>query len=227
MRMAQGQIRPVLVGRAHGPRPLPERSRSQKGRSRHAGHDEDAKDHHRRPRQGICRLAQHLTGKHFIAEGHLRWRPPLSVPCHRSSCTGPDKSCGPAAPAARPRGTRCHCTPDIHAQSASRSAFSFDLSGCAASVGGLFANARLSSLFPNPEWRAHDPRPCKPEEVTERHVNDLMSGKLVIAVATVRGKIRDIWITKNPSVGLRYCPPHETRYFRLMSCFAARAAESI
>jgi predicted 3-demethylubiquinone-9 3-methyltransferase (glyoxalase superfamily) len=27
-----------------------------KGRSRHAGHDEDAKDRHRRPRQGICRL---------------------------------------------------------------------------------------------------------------------------------------------------------------------------
>src|SRR6266852_4987720 len=56
MRMAQGQIRPVLAGCAHGSRPLPERSRSQKGRSRHAGHDEDAKDHHRRPRQGISRL---------------------------------------------------------------------------------------------------------------------------------------------------------------------------
>ena len=52
----KGQIRPVLAGCAHGPRPLPERSRSQKGRSRHAGHDEDAKDRHRRPRQGICRL---------------------------------------------------------------------------------------------------------------------------------------------------------------------------
>ena len=56
MRMAQGQIRPVLAGCAHGPRPLLERSRSQKGRSCHAGHDEDAKDHHRRPRQGNCRL---------------------------------------------------------------------------------------------------------------------------------------------------------------------------
>jgi predicted 3-demethylubiquinone-9 3-methyltransferase (glyoxalase superfamily) len=40
----------------HGPRPLPERSRSQQGRSRHAGHDEDAKDRHRRPRKGICWL---------------------------------------------------------------------------------------------------------------------------------------------------------------------------
>ena len=46
---------PILAGCAHGPRPLPERSRSQKGRSRHAGHD-DEKNRHRRPRKGICRL---------------------------------------------------------------------------------------------------------------------------------------------------------------------------
>ena len=31
--------------------------RSQKGRSRHAGHDEDAKDRYRGPRQGICEAA--------------------------------------------------------------------------------------------------------------------------------------------------------------------------
>ena len=42
---------------ADGARPLPQRSRSHKGRSRHAGDDEDAKDRHRRPRQGVCRLS--------------------------------------------------------------------------------------------------------------------------------------------------------------------------
>ena len=56
VRMAQGQVRPVLAGGAHGAGPLPQRSRSHQGRSRHAGHDEDAKDRHRRSRQGFCRL---------------------------------------------------------------------------------------------------------------------------------------------------------------------------
>jgi hypothetical protein len=53
-----------------------------------------------------------------------------------------------------------------------------------------------------------------PEEATERHVNDLISSKLIIAVATVQGKIRDIWITDDPSSHLRYCPPDETIVFR-------------
>ena len=44
------QVVPTALGR------YLERSRSQKGRSRHAGHDEDAKDRYRRPRKGICRL---------------------------------------------------------------------------------------------------------------------------------------------------------------------------
>jgi hypothetical protein len=54
-----------------------------------------------------------------------------------------------------------------------------------------------------------------PEEATERYVNDLTSSKLIIAVATVQGKIRDIWITDDPSGHLRYCPPDETIVFRL------------
>jgi hypothetical protein len=37
-----------------------------------------------------------------------------------------------------------------------------------------------------------------PEEATKRYVNDLISSKLIIAVATVQGKIRDIWITDDP-----------------------------
>ncbi len=44
------QVVPAALGR------YLERSRSQEGRSRHAGHDEDAQDHHRRSRQGLCRL---------------------------------------------------------------------------------------------------------------------------------------------------------------------------
>jgi hypothetical protein len=54
-----------------------------------------------------------------------------------------------------------------------------------------------------------------PEEATKRYVHDLISSKLIIAVATVQGKIRDIWITDDPLDNLRYCPPDETIVFRL------------
>ena len=52
---------------SHGSGPLPGRSRSRRGRSRHAGDDQDAKDRHRRSRQGLCRLKaeelQRLLGR--------------------------------------------------------------------------------------------------------------------------------------------------------------------
>src|SRR5882672_4950129 len=54
--MAEGQVRPVLAGDPHGARPLPWRPRPHQGQSRHAGHDEDAKNHYRRSRPGICRV---------------------------------------------------------------------------------------------------------------------------------------------------------------------------
>jgi hypothetical protein len=57
--------------------------------------------------------------------------------------------------------------------------------------------------------------PETPEQATERYVNDLISSKLIIAVATVQGKIQDIWITDDPSGTLLYCPPDETIIFRL------------
>ena len=44
------QVVPTTLGR------YLRRSRSHQGQPRHAGHDENAKDRHRRPRQGVCRL---------------------------------------------------------------------------------------------------------------------------------------------------------------------------
>lgn len=54
-----------------------------------------------------------------------------------------------------------------------------------------------------------------PEDATKRFVADLISNKLIIAVAKVSGTIRDIWITDDPANDLRYCPPEETIEFRL------------
>jgi hypothetical protein len=74
--------------------------------------------------------AEHVTRRSDIPQykSRLRRRPLLSVPYHCNSCTGPDRFYGRAAPVALPREIRCHCKPDIHAQSVSRMAFSFDLS---------------------------------------------------------------------------------------------------
>ncbi len=54
-----------------------------------------------------------------------------------------------------------------------------------------------------------------PEEATAQFVADLLANKLIIAVATVAGKIRDVWIIDSPADTLRYCPPDEVIDFRL------------
>jgi hypothetical protein len=56
--------------------------------------------------------------------------------------------------------------------------------------------------------------PETPEEATKRYVRDLISNRLIIAIATVQGEIRDIWITDDPASNLRYCPLDETIVFR-------------
>ena len=52
-----------------------------------------------------------------------------------------------------------------------------------------------------------------PEEATERFITDLITGKLIIAVAKTSGVTRDVWITDDPVGHLRYCPPEETIEF--------------
>jgi hypothetical protein len=77
----------------------------------------------------------------------------------------------------------------------------------------------LTMGFDGFSWHTHGDLlaipPETPEEATERFVNDLISNRLIIAVATVHGEIRDIWITDNPSDDLQYRPRDETIAFRL------------
>lgn len=47
------------------------------------------------------------------------------------------------------------------------------------------------------------------EEATGRFLDDLQQGRLVIAVSTVSGAVRDIWITDDPEEPDRYQPEDE------------------
>jgi hypothetical protein len=57
---------------------------------------------------------------------YLSWRPLVSAPCHRSSCTARDRFCNRAAQAALPGEIQCHCTLDICPRLDSRLAVSFE-----------------------------------------------------------------------------------------------------
>ena len=54
-----------------------------------------------------------------------------------------------------------------------------------------------------------------PDEAVLAYVQKLIGNELTIAVATVGGKIRDIWVTDDPAQDLSYCPPNEDIEFRL------------
>jgi hypothetical protein len=74
----------------------------------------------------------------------LSWRPLMSGPCRRISCTARDRSCGRSGPAALPWEIRCHCMRCIYVRPDSRVAFSFFRSlGWGAVTGG-----RLDRLRP-------------------------------------------------------------------------------
>ena len=69
-------------------------------------------------------------------------------------------------------------------------------------------------------WHTHGdllagPSKQDPEAAAEQFVADLIAGNLLIAVARVSGRTRDIWITADPLADLRYCPPEELIEFRL------------
>jgi hypothetical protein len=53
------------------------------------------------------------------------------------------------------------------------------------------------------------------EAAAEHFVNDLVSGKLIIAISQVADKITDIWITDSPSDDLRHAAADELITFRL------------
>jgi hypothetical protein len=48
------------------------------------------------------------------------------------------------------------------------------------------------------------------EEAIDRFLDDLQQGRLVIAIATVSGAVRDIWIKDDPEEPDRYQPEDET-----------------
>jgi hypothetical protein len=52
-------------------------------------------------------------------------------------------------------------------------------------------------------------------DTVERWISDLLSGRLVIAVARIGDTIRDIWVTGNPLAELRFCSMDEHIEFRL------------
>jgi hypothetical protein len=54
-----------------------------------------------------------------------------------------------------------------------------------------------------------------PEDAARRFAADLVSNRLIIAMATVSGTVRDIWITDDLANDLRHCLPEETIGFRL------------
>jgi hypothetical protein len=69
-------------------------------------------------------------------------------------------------------------------------------------------------------WHTHgdllaDLPSMSPEDAAKRFVSDLISNKLIIAVAKVSGTVRNVWITDDPADDLRHCPPEETIEFRL------------
>src|SRR4051794_23280784 len=61
MRLAQGPLRPVLAGRAQGAARTPRRPRPRARRPRHAGHDDDEQDRHRRAPARLRRRARRLA----------------------------------------------------------------------------------------------------------------------------------------------------------------------
>ena len=48
-----------------------------------------------------------------------------------------------------------------------------------------------------------------PEEAVARYVADLLESRLVIAIATVDGAVRDIWVAEEPDKPDRYKPDNE------------------
>jgi hypothetical protein len=44
-----------------------------------------------------------------------------------------------------------------------------------------------------------------PEAATQRFVDDLLCGRSIIAMSTVAGAIRDIWITDEPAAERQFC----------------------
>jgi hypothetical protein len=66
-------------------------------------------------------------------------------------------------------------------------------------------------------WSSRTPESAS-ESITKyakQFVDDLLSGKLIIAITKVSGAIRDIWVTDDLAADVRYCSPDETIEFRL------------
>jgi hypothetical protein len=53
-----------------------------------------------------------------------------------------------------------------------------------------------------------------PEEAAERFIADIIANKSIIAIMSVSGVVRDVWITDAPEDNLRRCLADETVDFR-------------
>lgn len=53
------------------------------------------------------------------------------------------------------------------------------------------------------------------EAATRRFIDDLLSSRSIIAVLSVGGRVKDVWITDDVAKERKWCQPGETLEFRL------------
>jgi hypothetical protein len=77
----------------------------------------------------------------------------------------------------------------------------------------------VSLGFENCAWHTHadllaSTYGMSNERAIERFVSELMDNRAVIAISTLNGAIRDIWISDDPQKDVRYLPEEEIVEFR-------------
>ncbi|WP_147385628.1 hypothetical protein [Oleomonas cavernae] len=83
-------------------------------------------------------------------------------------------------------------------------------------------NDDITVGFADTPWHTHGDLlaaeaevPTSPYEAVESFIEKLVNNQLIIAVSTIGGKVRDIWITDDPVAALRYRQSDEIMDFRL------------
>lgn len=82
------------------------------------------------------------------------------------------------------------------------------------------AEGGLTVGFHGFPWHTHSAvlaaaRADKPEAAVELWIHDLIAGNRIIAIATVRGVVQDVWVTDDPGKERRFSAADETIEFRL------------
>jgi hypothetical protein len=80
----------------------------------------------------------------------------------------------------------------------------------------------LSLGFSGYDWHTHaellvGPYGASEEEAAGRFVEDLLNDKLVIAISSIGGVVKDVWITDDPGSERSYEPEEENTVLRYWS----------